>query len=83
MKTAKPNRQSERCKALQALKRAILEGATPHYGHLIAEAVRTGASDEEIDLIAHEAVQELFACAEQLVTPRVLDHFCAAAHFRH
>lgn len=83
MKAAKANRNSERSKALHALKHAILEGATAHYEHLVAAAVQAGVTDEEIDGIVHEALEALFASAEQPVTPRLLDHVWSAAHFRH
>jgi glycerate kinase len=67
---------------LGALKQAILEGATWRYEHLVDVAVVAGATDEDIDAVAHEALHALFACAEQPVTPRQLAHAWGASHFR-
>jgi len=69
MKTAKPVPLSQ---AMRALKQAILEGATARYESLVKAAVQAGASDEQIDLLAQEAVEELFAQAEKPVTQRDL-----------
>lgn len=83
MKTAKANRPVSLDQALQTLKQAILEGATWRYEQLIATAMQAGASDEQIDLVAHEAVEALFAQAEKPVTPRNLGHVWSPGHFRH
>lgn len=83
MKPIKNGQCTERERALDALKRAILEGATWRYEHLADIAVIAGATDEDIDMIAHEAVRALFDCAEQPVTPRQLAHAWGGSHFRH
>ncbi len=83
MKTAKVNRPVSLDQALHALKQGILEGATWRYEQLVAAAVQAGASDEQIDLVAHEAVAALFAQAEKPVTPRNLGHVWSPGYFRH
>ena len=80
MKTLKPVSLSQ---ALRALKQAILEGATWRYEQLVTTAVQAGASDEQIDLVAQEAVEALFAQAEKPVTQRDLAQLWPAVHFRH
>jgi hypothetical protein len=84
MKTARINRPNitPLSVALLALKSAILEGSTWRYEQLVTVAVKAGATDEQIDLIAHEAIEALFARAEQPITPRNLAHMCAAGYFR-
>lgn len=83
MKTARLNRPlTPLSMALLALKGAILEGATWRYEQLVTMAVKAGASDEQIDLVAHEAIEALFARAEQPITPRNLTHLSAAGYFR-
>lgn len=84
MKTAKINRPTitPLRAALLALKSAILEGSTWRYEQLVTVAVKAGATDEQIDLVAHEAIEALFARAEQPITPRNLAHMCAAGYFR-
>lgn len=82
MKTAKTNRPTPLSLALHALKNAILEGATQRYEQLVGVAVKAGATDEQIDLVAQEAIEALFARAEQPITPRTLTHLCAAGYFR-
>ncbi len=65
--------QTNNCqRALQALKDAIVEGATHRYPQLIEQAVAAGATDEDIDRTAHEAMIALFEGAEQPVTSRDL-----------
>ena len=81
MKTAKLNGPVSLSHALRALKQAILEGATWRYEQLVNSAVQAGASDEQIDLVAHEAVQALFAQAETPVTPRNLAQVCSRGYF--
>jgi hypothetical protein len=84
MKTARINRPTitPLSTALLALKSAILEGSTWRYEQLVTGAVKAGATDEQIDLVAHEAIEALFARAEQPITPRNLAHMCAAGYFR-
>ncbi|HUI05719.1 MAG TPA: hypothetical protein VL486_01805 [Verrucomicrobiae bacterium] len=80
MKTAKPVPLNH---ALGALKRAILEGATGRYERLAAMAVQAGASEEQIDHVAQEAIEELFAQAEKPVSQRYLAQLWPTVHFRH
>jgi hypothetical protein len=82
MKTAKVNRPVSLTQALRALKQAILEGTTWRYEQLVNTAVRAGASDEQIDLVAHEAIEALFAQAERPVTLRNLAQLPSARYFR-
>jgi hypothetical protein len=83
MKTAKLNRpMTPLAVALLALKGAILEGSTWRYEQLVTLAVKAGATDEQIDLVAHEAIEALFARAEQPITPRSLAYLNAAGYFR-
>ena len=81
MKTGRINRPTPLSLALHALKTAILEGATWRYEQLVSVAVKAGATDEQIDLVAHEAIEAMFARAEQPITPRNLTHLCAAGYF--
>ncbi len=69
--------------ALHALKEAILKGATWQYEKLVTLAVNAGATDEQIDLVAHEAIEALFARAERPITPRNLTQLVGPGHFRH
>jgi hypothetical protein len=82
MKTARTNRPKPLSLALHALKSAILEGATWRYEQLVSVAVKAGATDEQIDLVAHEAIEALFTRAERPITPRNLTHLSAAGYFR-
>ena len=81
MKTAKCNPPTQLSLALHALKEAIFEGATWRYEKLVAMAVHAGATDEQIDLIAQEAIEALFARAERPITPRNLTLW-SPGHFR-
>lgn len=74
MKNGKSNGTSHRRLALASLKTAILEGATWRYAHLVTAAVQAGATDEDIDHIVYDALQELFTCAEQPLNSRQLDY---------
>jgi hypothetical protein len=82
MKTAKCNQPTQLSLALHALKDAILEGATWQYEKLVTVAVNAGATDEQIDFVAHEAIEALFAHAEQPVTPRHLAQLRGNGRFR-
>ena len=82
MKTAKAKPPVSLNQALRALKQAILDGATWRYEQLVTTAVQAGASDEQIDLLAHEAVQTLFAQAERPITPRDLSQIWSNGYFR-
>ena len=83
MKTMKVNRPVPLSQALRALKSAILEGATWRYEQSVATAMQAGATDEQIDCTAHEAMEALFAQAEQPVTSRQLTQLCTADHSRY
>jgi hypothetical protein len=82
MKTAKCNPPTQLSVALHALKEAILRGATSRYESLVSVAASAGATDEQIDLAAHEAIETLFARAERPITPRNLTQLCSPGHFR-
>lgn len=82
MKNAKCNPPTQLCVALLALKEAILAGTTWQYEKLVTVAAKAGATDEQIDLIAHEAIEVLFARAERPVTPRNLAQLRSVSHSR-
>ena len=68
MNAARKERKKERWNALEALKRAVVAGATRQYERLVAVALAAGATDDEIDQMAHQAVQELLTAAEEPLT---------------
>lgn len=70
--TGKNFRQQARTAALTALRRAMIEGTMWHYDDLVAAAHAAGVSDEDLELVAHEAVRALLAGAEEPLTPRDL-----------
>ena len=72
MKVTKTNAQTQLESALTALKVAIVQGASWRYDHLLAAAIRLGATDADIDAVAHQALEALLAGAEQPLTPRDL-----------
>jgi hypothetical protein len=82
MRTAKCNQPTQLSVALHALKEAILKGTTWQYERLVTVAVNAGATDEQIDLIAHEAIEAMFARAEQPITPRNLAQLRGAGYSR-
>lgn len=82
MKGEKTNGRDRRASALQALKLAILEGATWRYELLVSTAVSAGASDDDIDGLVRSALETLFASAEQPVTARQLAHLRSPDHLR-
>jgi hypothetical protein len=82
MKQLKSIPQPGKREALQALKIAIVEGATWRYEHLVAMALKAGVTDDEIDTVAHEALRALLAEAEQPLTARELAHCWQGGHFR-
>lgn len=82
MKTAKCSQPTQLSLALHALKEAILKGATWQYEKLVTLAVNAGATDDQIDLVAHEAIEALFARAERPVTLRNLTQLAVPGHFR-
>jgi hypothetical protein len=65
---------------LQALKLAVVEGATGQYQSLLDRAAQAGVTDEEIDLTVHEALRNLFANAERPVTVRDLANLVPAGY---
>ncbi|NQU10807.1 hypothetical protein HQ590_08460 [bacterium] len=72
MKPARANRLGDRQRALFALKLAVVAGATSRYESLVDRAYAAGATDEDIDLTVHEAIEALFQGAEQPLTARDL-----------
>ena len=96
MKTARPSqprprsgraesgrdRPTQLTLALLALKEAIFKGATWQYESLVAVAVNAGATDEQIDHTAQEAIEALFTQAERPVTAQRLIHLIGPNHFR-
>jgi hypothetical protein len=82
MKAVRPNANNARRDILRSLKTAIVEGASWRYEHLVALAQQAGVTDEEIDIVAHEALQALLSGAEIPLTPRQLAHDWPTAHFR-
>jgi hypothetical protein len=82
MKTARCSQPAQLSLALHALKEAILKGTTWQYEKLVTLAVNAGATDEQIDLVAHEAIEALFARAERPITPRSLTQLMSSNQFR-
>jgi hypothetical protein len=74
MRTAKANPNTDRRSALRELKLAVVEGATWRYERLVAQAFAAGATDEEIDATAHEALEALLLGAEKPLTALQLAH---------
>ena len=74
MKATKPKQFLERTQALRALKNAIVEGAAWHYDHLVKAALELGATEEQVDTIAHDALCALLAGAEEPLNARSLEH---------
>ncbi len=72
MKTARSPHTTDCRRALHALKQAIVEGTSHQYPLLIQRALAAGASDDDIDSTAHDAMVALFESAEQPVTSREL-----------
>ena len=83
MKQLKAIPRSDKAEALQALKMAVVQGAALRYEHLVDLALKAGATDEEIDLVAHEALQALLTGAELPLTQRELAHSWRGGHFRY
>ena len=82
MKEPKANSRNKLNEALRALKIAIVDGSTWRYQLLVDAAVRHGATDQDIDAIAHEALETLLAGAEQPLTARELNARRSSGHFR-
>ncbi|MCS7048479.1 MAG: hypothetical protein NZ483_04200 [Verrucomicrobiae bacterium] len=80
MKSVRPlNGMAQRARALEALKAGIIAGATHDYERLVNAALQAGATEEEIDLLIHDALSALFESAEQPVGPRELAYLWPAA----
>jgi hypothetical protein len=82
MKAAKTNLRDARRDILRSLKEAIVEGASWRYEHLVALAQQAGVTDDEIDEVAHQALQALLDGAERPLTSRELSHDWTPAQFR-
>jgi hypothetical protein len=82
MRPTKAKLNQNRATVLRSLKLAVVEGATWRYDHLVALAVDAGASDEEIDAVASDAIQTLLTGAEQPFTARELAHEWPVGQFR-
>jgi hypothetical protein len=70
-----PGKAVERTRAMNALKSAIITGATYEYERLVTAAMMAGATEDEIDLLIHDALQSLFARAELPVGPREMAYY--------
>ena len=82
-KAATANTTRERRDILRTLKLAIVQGATWRCEQLVALAQRAGVTDDEIDDVAHDALQTLLNGAELPLTARQLAHDWPAAQIRH
>jgi hypothetical protein len=81
MKTVKSSKAADaRRDILQSLKLAVVHGATWRYDHLVALAQQAGATDEEIDDVAHAALQSLLNGAELPLTAGELAQDWPVAH---
>ena len=80
MKASKTKSAAERESVLRDLQRAIIDGTSWQYERLIALATAAGVTDEEIDLVATEAVRSLLTGAEQPLTNRELAHDWPGGH---
>ncbi|HUK82552.1 MAG TPA: hypothetical protein VLZ12_07985 [Verrucomicrobiae bacterium] len=83
MKEPKTNSQTQLDTALRALKIAIVEGASWRYEHLVQAAIQLGATDEDIDVVAHQAFETLLSGAEQPLTARELAATWYRGQIRH
>jgi hypothetical protein len=71
MKSVKSsNTAAARDDILRSLKLAVVRGASGRYEHLVAQAQRAGVTDEEIDDVAHQALQALLNGAELPLSPQ-------------
>ncbi len=83
MKQLKTHQRTQKEDALQALKVAVVEGAAWRYEHLLALALEAGATDDEVDIVAHEALQALLTGAELPLNPRELARDWRGGQFRY
>jgi len=72
--------QNKRQRLLQTLRDAVVAGATWQYESLVGEAMRAGATDEEIDAVVHQVLEALLAGAETPLTSRQLAHERSGGH---
>lgn len=82
MRASKVKTDPNRATILRSLKLAVVEGATWRYDHLVSLAIAAGASDDEIDTVASEAIHALLTGAEQPLTARELAHEWPVGQFR-
>jgi hypothetical protein len=68
---------------LRLLKLAVVQGANWRYEQLVALAQQAGVTEQEIDDVAHQALQALLDGAELPLTTRELAHDWPAAHSCH
>jgi hypothetical protein len=61
---------------LRSLKLAVVQGATWRYDQLVSLAQQAGVTDDEIDGVAHDALQSLLNGAELPLTAGELAHYC-------
>jgi hypothetical protein len=80
VKTSRHTQPNAREDALRALKIAVVEGASYRYPQLFTAAVNAGATEDEIDVAAYEALHALLAGAEQPLTARQLAHAWQFSH---
>lgn len=65
MRNIATGRRAARQRVLMAIKQAVIEGANWRYDELVDAALAAGATVEQVDLVAYEALQALLAGAEQ------------------
>ena len=70
MRACLTSRQADRQRALRELKQAVIEGANWRYDGLVDAALAVGATVEQIDIVAHDALNALLAGAEQPLIAR-------------
>jgi hypothetical protein len=81
MKAAKTNTADARRDILRSLKLTVVEGAYWRYAQLVSLAQQAGATDDEIDGVAHDAMQTLLNGAELPLTSREVSQDWPAAHY--
>ena len=82
MKAVKPSDPADaRRDILRSLKLAVVQGASWRYEHLVSLAQQAGVTEQEIDDVAHQALQALLNGAELPLTPRELAQDWPAAPF--
>jgi hypothetical protein len=82
MKAAKCNNVHDaRRDILRSLKLAVVQGASWRYEQLVSLAQQAGATDDEIDGVAHDALQALLNGAELPLTTREVSQDWPVAHY--